>query len=173
MRAPEEAYAVERFEQAAALLPHELRQGVQRLSDSREGQSRRVSASGGQTADGCRSDGGTDGTGLRSMPDHRRRSDGSTGGCQSGVDTYGIGPGKKRLCYCPGRISGGSMWKCGDEGWRSMQCKTDLFACHPDRPGGPGGRELRSCRSCGRQAPCRVRSFSRRPAEGRRLSCGI
>lgn len=30
------------------------------------------------------------------------------------------------------------MWKCGDEGWRSMQCKTDLFACHPDRPGGPG-----------------------------------
>ena len=32
MRAPEEAYAVERFEQAAALLPHELRQGVQRLS---------------------------------------------------------------------------------------------------------------------------------------------
>ena len=32
MRAPEEAYAVERFEQAAALLPHELREGVQRLS---------------------------------------------------------------------------------------------------------------------------------------------
>mgnify|MGYP001537278322 CR=1 FL=1 len=32
MRAPEEAYAVERFEQAAALLPHVLREGVQRLS---------------------------------------------------------------------------------------------------------------------------------------------
>lgn len=50
MRAPEEAYAVERFEQAAALLPHELREGVQRLSTAEKARAEEFRLRGGQTA---------------------------------------------------------------------------------------------------------------------------